>query len=350
VSAPPAAGTERAGPPRIPLNFFGIPFGLSGLAGAWVTVAHYGQAPAWVGDALLVIAAAAWVLIATLYARYAVSGRGRLAGDLVDHVAGPFASLAVITPILLAAQGLYPYAAEPGRVLVDVFLALTVLVGAWFTGQWIYGPLELDRFHPGYFLPTVAGGFVASAAAAEVGQLRLAEFMFGFGLFCWLILGSTILFRLFFRPPLPPALTPTLAIEVAPAATAFLALLAINGNRINAEAAAIAGYGVLMALAQIRLVPAYLRLKFTPSFWAFTFGWAAVASSAIRWVNEAPTPGARAYAYVAVAAITALIGGIAIRTVVAVFRQELLPGPGTGVGPVPSPSAPGEAGTPAHAS
>ena len=233
-------------------------------------------------------------------------------------------------------------------MLVDVFLALTVLAGAWFTGQWIDGPLELDRFHPGYFLPTVAGGFVASAAAAEVGQLRLAEFMFGFGLFCWSIVGSTILFRLFFRPPLPPALTPTLAIEVAPAATAFLALLAINGNRINAEAAAIAGYGVLMALAQVRLVPAYLRLKFAPSFWAFTFGWAAVASSAIRWVNDASTPGARAYAYVAVAAVTALVGGIAVRTVVAVFRRELLPGPGPG--PTTSPTTPGEAGAPAHAS
>ncbi|WP_237539893.1 MULTISPECIES: hypothetical protein [unclassified Streptomyces] len=45
--------------------------------------------------------------------------------------------------------------------LVDVFLVLTVLLGGWFTGQWIYGPLELDRLHPGYFLQTVAGGLVA---------------------------------------------------------------------------------------------------------------------------------------------------------------------------------------------
>ncbi len=346
MTAHPPAGTEHPGPTRIPLNFFGIPFGLAGLAGAWVTVAHFGQAPAWVGDALLVIAAAAWVVIVSLYTRHAVSRRGRWGSDLLDHVAGPFASLAVITPILLAVEGVYPHAEVPGRVLVDVFLALTVLLGAWFTGQWIYGPLELDRFHPGYFLPTVAGGFVASAAAAEVGQLRLAEFMFGLGLFCWLILGSTILLRLFFRPPLPAALTPTLAIEVAPAATAFLALLAINGDRINAGAAAIAGYGVLMALAQVRLLPAYLRLKFAPSFWAFTFGWAAVASSAIRWVNDAATPGASAYAYVALAGITALIGGIAARTVVAVWRGELL----RGGGPTASTAAPGEAGTPAPAS
>ena len=64
----------------------------------------------------------------------------------------------------------YPRSPEAGRALLDVFLILTVLLGAWFTGQWIYGPVELDKFHPGYFLPTVAGGLLASATAAEVGQ------------------------------------------------------------------------------------------------------------------------------------------------------------------------------------
>jgi len=84
VTAHPPAGTEHPGPTRIPLNFFGIPFGLAGLAGAWVTVAHFGQAPAWVGDALLVIAAAAWVVIVSLYTRHAVSRRGRWGSDLLD--------------------------------------------------------------------------------------------------------------------------------------------------------------------------------------------------------------------------------------------------------------------------
>ena len=44
--------------------------------------------------------------------------------------------------------------------------------------------------------------------------------MFGYGMICWLILGSLIMGRLLFRPMLPAALVPTLAIEVAPAAVA----------------------------------------------------------------------------------------------------------------------------------
>jgi tellurite resistance protein len=130
-----------------------------------------------------------------------------LVRDLTDPIAAPFASLAVITPMLLAAEGLYPHAPGAGRVLLDVFLTLTVLLGAWFTGQWIYRPVELDNFHPGYFLPTVAGGLIASAGAAEVGQRRLAELMLGLGAVCWLVLGSIILGRLLFRPLLPSTTT-----------------------------------------------------------------------------------------------------------------------------------------------
>jgi tellurite resistance protein len=44
------------------------------------------------------------------------------------------------------------------------------MLAGWFTGQWIYRPLELAKVHPGYFLPSVAGGFVASASAGLVAS------------------------------------------------------------------------------------------------------------------------------------------------------------------------------------
>ncbi|BCB81583.1 hypothetical protein Pflav_079930 [Phytohabitans flavus] len=97
-----------------------------------------------------------------------------------------------------------------------MFLVLTLVFGGWITGQWMYGRIDIDQIHPGYFLPTVAGGLIASAAASAVGQHTLANIMLGLGLICWFLLGSLILNRLFTRPPLPAALVPTLAIEVAP--------------------------------------------------------------------------------------------------------------------------------------
>ncbi|MBC3842124.1 TDT family transporter [Streptacidiphilus sp. 4-A2] len=324
--------------PRVPLNFFGMPFGFAGLAGAWLEAAHQGHAPVAVGNTLCALAGIVWVVVLAGYCRYALSTKGGFGRDLSDAVAAPFASLAVVTPMLLAAQGVAPYAETTGKVLVDLFLTLTVLLGGWFTGQWIYGSLELDRLHPGYFLPTVAGGLVASASAGDVGQIRLSEVMLGLGLICWLILGSMIMFRLFFRPSLPGPLLPTLAIEVAPAAVASLAYFSLTAGRIDAFSAALGGYGLLMVLAQIRLLPVFLRLPFTPSFWAFTFSWAAVASAALRWNDYGRPPGHLVYTYLLLAAATVLIGGIAVRTLLAAKRGQLFPATAVPTADRPSPA------------
>lgn len=138
-----------------------------------------------------------------LYAGYAITHHGALLNDLRDMTVGPFASLAIITPVLLIANGVSPYVHHLAAIMIDVLIVAIVLLSGWYTGFWMRGGTEIDRLHPGYFLPTVAGGFVASAGAAEAGQERLAQLMFGLGLICWVIVGSMILARLIFRTPLP---------------------------------------------------------------------------------------------------------------------------------------------------
>jgi tellurite resistance protein len=325
---------------RIPLNFFGMGFGLAGLATAWRIAVELGLASHWVSDTLTAVAALMWVTSCLLYLRYALSARGAFFRDITDTTAGPFASLALITPVLLVADGLAPYAHDQAAVLIDILAVAILLLGGWFTGFWMRGGVELDRLHPGYFLPTVAGGLVASAGAAEVGQLQLAQLMLGLGLICWVIVGSMILGRLIFRPPLPDALAPTMAIEVAPAAVASVAYLFSTGGRVDAFATILAGYGLLMVAAQLPLLPRYLRLKFSLSSWAFTFSWAAVASTALFWIASGHPAGDRLYSYLVLAAISLLVGGVAARTVLALARHQLLPPtPGTAAIPTAEPAA-----------
>lgn len=318
---------------RIPPNFFGFAFGLAGLSETWAIASHDGRAPHAVATVLATASAVVWLAVLVAYLRHAVVDRTVLRHDLLDPIAGPFLSLAVISPMIWAVVGIAPHASEAAKVIVDVFLVLTVLLGGWFTGQWIYGPLEFDKLHPGYFLPTVAGGLVGSDAAALVGQHTLAETAFGLGVVCWLIMGSMILGRLFFRPQLPTPLLPTLAIEVAPAAVASLAWFDTHGDRIDVVAAFLAGYGLLMVVAQLRLLPLYAKLPFMPSTWAFTFSWAAVASASLHWLNDQRPPGYQAEEYIVAAAVSILIGAIAARTLLAVARRELLASPH----PVPTP-------------
>lgn len=321
---------------RIPPNLFAIPFGLTGLGVVWATMTKYDRAPRLVAEVLFAVAALVWLIVLVRYLQYALAHRDTVRADLTDTVSSPFTAVIVIVPLLLAAQGVHPIAPVTGRVLTDVFLALTVVLGAWLTSQWMYGPLDLDRFHPGYLLPTVAGGMLGSAAASQVGEHQIALAAFGVGLVCWLSLGALVAGRLMFRPSLPVPLTPTLAIEIAPAATASIAWFALDGDRIDVVAAVIGGYGLFMVLAQARFVAKFAKLPFMPSTWSFTFTWSAAAATVLHWLNDNRPPAAGVYEYLTAAAITMLIGGVAIRTLIAVGQGRLLPSKAAPIAPAPT--------------
>ena len=325
--------------PLIPPNVFAIAFGLAGLAGTWSAAASAGLAPQWIAQALLAVAAVTWLVVLVAYLVSALGHGGSRRSDLTHPALAPIVSLALITPMVLASAGIAPHAPAIGTGLTDLFIAFTVLHGAWFTGQLIYGEAALDQLHPGYFLPTVAGGLVAAMSAAAVGQPALGHVMFGYGVVCWFVLGSIILGRLVFRPALPAALTPTLAIEVAPAAVASLAWFALDGGAIDGIAQFLAGYGMLMVLVQLRLLPMFLRLRFSIGFWAFTFSWAAVASVVLHWLVVTRPSGYVAWAWIVLAAITILIGAIAVRSIMALVAGTLFP-------PRPGPAAAAPAGQP----
>jgi len=297
---------------------------LAGLGQAWHATEPVLGVPAAVSHAIFAVAAAAWL---ALVAAYAFQGWRQVLADLRDPVQGAFVPAAAITAVILsgALAAAAPAAFAAGRILVVISLAGTIVIGGWLTGQWIAGRLDQDSMHPGYFLPTVAGGLVGATAAAGVGLPAVAEASFGIGIGCWLLLGSPVWTRLFFRPMLPAALVPTLAIELAPPAVAGVAYFALTGAAINFAARALGGFCLLMAVAQLRFVPLYARLRFSPGFWAFTFSYAAVATDALLWITIARPPGTTAYAIAVVTLITAFIAAIGARTVPAAIRGQLMP-------------------------
>jgi hypothetical protein len=136
---------------RYPPNLFAIPFGLAALA--WVT----------------------------LLACYAAQGTRSNFADFRNKTLSPFIALAPITGMLLAATlSLYAFAA--GQALVVVFLIMTLVIGGLLTGEWIVASLDDDSAHPGYFLPTVAGGLVGAFCTAQVHLHGLAAASFGIGI------------------------------------------------------------------------------------------------------------------------------------------------------------------------
>jgi tellurite resistance protein len=308
-------------PTRITPNLFGIALGLAGLGDAWWAAELALGAPSAVSNAAYVMAAIVWACLVVAYVR---QGARQMAADLRVPVLAPFVTAAPLTGMVLS-LALAQFSFETGRALVVVFLAATLALGAWLMGHWIITDLESESAHPGYFLPTVAGGLIGAFATAGVQLQTLAELSFGIGIISWLLLGSIVLNRLFFRRLLPVALLPTLAIESAPPAMAGVAYWAVTGGVPDAFAYGLAGYAALMAVIQLRFLPTYRRLQFGPGMWAFTFAYSAIATDALLWIAQSHAPGATAYAVFVLGCITILILAIAARTVVALSQHKFLP-------------------------
>ena len=315
---------------RVPGSFFTIPFGIAGLAGAWrVMTAAYGS-PAAVANVLFVLAAVLWLLLVVIsLARWIVAGRA-FVSELRDPVDSPFWSLPAVDGMLLAG-GLQPYAAGTAKVLFLVFFTGTFAVAGWIVGDWIAGGLKQHLFHPGYFLATVAAGLIGGEEAASFGMQGLGWMSFGVGVLSWLFFGALILNRVLFAH-LPGALVPTLAIQLAAPAVAGNAYFALHGAAPDPFAYALAGYTALSVIIELRLLSLYWPLSFAPSFWAFTFPWAASAGLAIRWLAiERPGAGAT-LAAAAIGAVSTLVAVIAGYSVAALVRGTLL-APGTAEAP-----------------
>jgi tellurite resistance protein len=319
---------------RLTPNLFGVPFGLAGLAEAWATAATLGSAPAAVGDALWIGAATALVILTPIYLHNVIFG-GRLMTELHDPIFAPFLSLPPILTMLFGVA-LAEHARAPGVIIFVAGLAVTVLLGGWLVGQWILSDLTLGQLHPGYFLPTVAGGYLACSSSAALGYDSLARIMFGYATVSWLLLGSILLTRLFTAPLLPAPLLPTMAIQVAPPVVAGTAWFAINGGRVDTVALGLAGYAALMVLVQGPLASAYRRAPFGPGWWSFAFSYAAVFVDALHWLHAEHASHATAWSGVLLAVPSLAIALLVTRTAAATAQGTFLPAtPSTTTGSQP---------------
>jgi tellurite resistance protein len=307
----------------LPANLFAVAFGVAGLAQAWSTMMRLANGPDWPGNALWIVAALVWLITVAGYLAN-VAAQRRWKTELSDPTFGPFTALIVIVPMLLAVP-LAEQARGAGEVVFGCGAALTVLVGAWIFGGWIDLDGDIRRWHPGYYLPTAAGGLIAGGTSAALGFSTLSHVLFGLGVGSFVLLGSIIGQRLFVVPALPLALLPTIAIELAPPVVAANSWFAINGGRVDMPAAVLAGFAVLMLLVQLKLVPLYRRAPFGPGYWAFSFPFAAAVTLSVHWLAAEHVRGGTALGYVLVGVLTAGFALLAARTVIGLMNGTFLP-------------------------
>lgn len=315
---PPRSGeTEpEAVSSRILLNTLAIPFGLIGYAETWNALRTAFEWDMWVTEPFWILGAAALIWLVIAHTIPGCRTNITLANQLRHPAQGP---LAAILPVSVVLLGTHLHLTVPGAGTIAVYVgaACGFVYAAWLTTLWIRKQVPVEAIHGGYFLPTVAAGYISAGAFAAIGNMPLAIAAFSMGTFFWFVIFTILLARLALVAPLPGPLTPTLAILIAPPAVGGMAWLELNGRTLDWVTTALLGSTIFMLLIQVALIPTYRKLQFTLGLWSFTFSTTAVTSQVIALSSLARYPGWQAVAIAALTTVTILILVIALKSLAA---------------------------------
>jgi tellurite resistance protein len=307
-----------------PVPLFAITMGHAGLGLAWRSAHHALGWSAVIGEALMAVAALAFLLVAGLYGLKTLLCPRAVRAEFAHPIAMNFFP-AISIGLLLLAIGALPYDLQIADWLWRVGAGAHLLLAVIIMGRWIRQNTEIAHASPAWFIPVV-GSIVVPIAGVPLGYPQVSWLFFAIGLAFWVPLFTIVLYRLIFHDPLPPRIAPMLFILIAPPAVGFVAYLQLNGGVLDPLAHGLLAIAGFVALILVSLAGSFLRLQFALSWWAFTFPSAALACALVKYQALAGGAVAEAVAVAAVAAATAIIALVTLRTLAALATGRVFAG------------------------
>lgn len=309
----------------VPAVFFGMVLGLGGLGSAWRIAGRIWGYPAWIGEALCLTATAVWLVWLVMFALKWLCARPAALGEIRE----PTMSFSIgLVPMasLLASLYLKPYAPELAWWIFAVAAVAGVLYTAWLTGGAWQGGRAIEATTPLVYLVPVGAGFLGAIAAGSFNHSDVAVMLWGAGAISWLVWESVVLQRLMTHS-MPVGLRATIGIQLAPPAVGCMSYLSFTDGPPDRLALMLLGYALLQGVITLRVVPWLREQPFGPAAWAYTFGIAAVAVSALSMVEKGQTGVIAQLALPLFVLANLFIGWIAVRTVGLTLSGRLFPAP-----------------------
>ncbi|WP_429301071.1 dicarboxylate transporter/tellurite-resistance protein TehA [Paraburkholderia sp. GAS199] len=307
----------------VPASFFGIAVGATAFANLWRVAIRVWHLPASVGDVLTVAALAIWLAMLAAYAHKWLTRADEARAEMQHPLQSSYAALGPVSSLLVA-QLILPYAHTFALALFWIATVAQLALGAYLHGRFWQGGRKPELVTPAIYLPTVAPGFVAGTTAAALGFHQLGGLFFGAGLLSWLAIESLILHRAAVHEPLPEPLRPLLGVQLAPPVVGGISYLSLTTGVPDLFALALLGYGLYQMLILLRLLPWIRQQPFTPVYWAFSFGVAALPTMAARMVERGAGSPLDWIAPVLFVASNLVIGILAVKTLGLLIRGKLI--------------------------
>ncbi len=306
---------------NFPISFFATVMGLCGLALATLRLEQFAGVAHRASFAVLVASAAAFVVIAAVYATKIRRHPAEVLAEWRHPVKIAFFPTISISLVLLgtathvfhAGLGVGLWAVGTGAHLV----ATLAIVSMWITGE----HFEAPHLNPAWFIPAV-GNVLVPLVGARYGYIEISWLFLSMGLLFWIVLLTIVFNRLIFHHPMPPHLLPTLCILIAPPAVAFLAYESLAGE-VDGFARLLYYPGVVFFLLVAIQLPRLFKLPFALSWWAYSFP---VAALTVATLVMAERTGLAVFAVAGAALyvlLVAIVAWLVVRTALAIRNHGI---------------------------
>ncbi|EPV2486737.1 dicarboxylate transporter/tellurite-resistance protein TehA [Enterobacter hormaechei] len=195
---------------------------------------------------------------------------------------------------------IWPVTRWPGEILVALAVAIWFLLGVAFLTRAVRFPHSVlaEMRHP------VMSSFVSLFPATTL--------LVAIGFVPW------------YRPLALGLFSVGVVIQLAPALVACSAWFSVNGGEADTFAKMLFGYGLLQLLFMLRLMPWYLSQPFNASFWSFSFGVSALATTGLHLGQSSPSGFFHALAVPLFIFTNVIIAMLLVRTFILLMQGKLL--------------------------
>lgn len=307
---------------HLPIAFFAMVMGLSGLTIAWQKAQQIYQVDLGITLPLLGIAASVFVLLSIAYLLKSFKYSVAVIQEWQHPVKLSFFPTISIS-LLLLSVALLDINRNVANILWVVGAGLHLMFTLAVINMWMHHEyFQIQHLTPAWFIPAV-GNVVVPIGGTALGYTEVAWFFFSIGILFWIVLLTLAFNRIIFHTPIAANLLPSLFILIAPPAVGFIAYMRLNQGELDNFARILYFVGLFLTLLLFTQVARFTRLPFTLSWWAYSFPLAAITIASFLMFDKTQVT---AYWWIAtglLVILTTVVLMLLVRTAMAAMKGKI---------------------------
>ena len=307
---------------NMPISFFAVVMGLSGLTLAWEKAEQAAIMPFMASPYQALITGAIFVLLLAFYGAKYIRHREAVLKELHHPIRLSFFP-AISISLLLLSVVTFEFSTEASRLLWLIGATAHLMMTLYVLAAWInHSHFEIQHMNPAWFIPVV-GNIVAPIGGVMHGFGDTSWFFFSVGLVFWMVLMVIVFYRIIFHNPLPDKLLPTFFILIAPPAVGFISYVKLNGGNLDGFALILFNTALFLTLMLSTQFVKFARLKFFLSWWAYSFPLAAMTIAAFVMAEASGKDWYHTLAMILFVVLNMVLAILAVRTIEAMLRNQI---------------------------